>query len=123
MASAISAIGSLIASTTGSSGGANQASALQKQLQALQQQLSTVDCETCSDTRQANEQQINRQIQKVQTQLAQVQPADKSNSADKIDLNRSQSAAGQNGAGGSSNAGSAPVFSFSHLGSLIDTTA
>lgn len=121
MASALSAISSLIASTTGSSTQANQASGLQKQLQALQKQLASTDCITCSDTRQNNQQVINQQIQKVQTQLAQAQPSQSapSQQANNSNNNANSGQSSQSQSGGTS----APSISFSHLGGLINTTA
>ena len=118
MASALSAISSLIASTTGGSASANQASGLQKQLQALQKQLASTDCIACDDTRQNNQQLINRQIQKVQTQLSQVQPTSSQQIGNGDNANSARSPQNANSAGPST-----PTISFSHLGSLINTTA
>jgi hypothetical protein len=126
MGAAISAISSLIASTTGSSGGATQLTGLQKQLQALQTQLSSLSIEPCSDTRQSEQQQVNRQIQKTQSQIAQLQPS----ATDKAANTQRQGdntvpAQHKTGAVAPAQASAiaAPTISFSSLGSLIDTTA
>jgi uncharacterized protein HemX len=126
MGAAISPISSLIASTTGSSGGATQLTGLQKQLQALQTQLSSLCIEPCTDTRQAQQQQVNRQIQKTQSQIAQLQPSatDKTANTQKQDGNTlsEQHKVGAVAATAAS-ATAAPTIRFSGLGSLIDTMA